>query len=142
MNVMIGIDPHKASHTAVAIGGDEGQLSSVKVREISYLDSPYREALAGFMARQPRFYSGLDGSGAVEMRDFASIRDLHLSYAILDQIDSAAELFRAMFAIDISSPNFRAPSLRSRSIFSSTLRAADMACRSSWDFVYQSCPSA
>jgi hypothetical protein len=83
-------------------------LSTVKVREISYLDSPYREALAGFMARQPRFYSGLDGSGAVEMRDFSSMRDLHLSYAILDQVDSAAELFRAMFAIDIASPNFRA----------------------------------
>jgi len=32
MNVMIGIDPHKASHTAVAIGGDEDQLSSFKVR--------------------------------------------------------------------------------------------------------------
>jgi transposase len=29
---MIGIDPHKASHTAVAIDGDEYQLSSVKVR--------------------------------------------------------------------------------------------------------------
>jgi hypothetical protein len=83
-------------------------LSSVKVREIPYLDSPYREALSGFMARQPRYYSGLDGNGAVEMRDFASMRDLHLSYAILDQIDSAAELFRALFAIDISSPNFRA----------------------------------
>jgi hypothetical protein len=78
------------------------------VREIPYLDSPYKEALAGFMARQPRFYSGLDGSGAVEMRDFSSMRDLHLSYAILDQIDSAAELFRALFAIDIASPNFRA----------------------------------
>jgi hypothetical protein len=83
-------------------------LSSVKVREIPYLDSPYREALSGFMARQPRYYSGLDGNGAVEMRDFSSMRDLHLSYAILDQIDSAAELFRGMFAIDISSPNFRA----------------------------------
>jgi transposase len=32
MNVMIGIDPHKASHTAVAIDGDEDHLSSVKVR--------------------------------------------------------------------------------------------------------------
>jgi hypothetical protein len=32
MNVMIGVDPHKASHTAVAIDGDEDQLSSVKVR--------------------------------------------------------------------------------------------------------------
>ena len=26
MNVMIGIDPHKASHTAVAIGRDEDQI--------------------------------------------------------------------------------------------------------------------
>jgi hypothetical protein len=32
MSVMIGIDPHKASHTAVAIDGGEDQLSSVKVR--------------------------------------------------------------------------------------------------------------
>jgi transposase len=32
MNVMIGIDPHKASHTAVAIDGDEDQLSRVRVR--------------------------------------------------------------------------------------------------------------
>ena len=32
MNVMIGIDPHKASHTAVAIGRDEDQISTVKVR--------------------------------------------------------------------------------------------------------------
>lgn len=83
-------------------------LSIGKVREISYLDSPYREALAGFMARQPRFYSGLDRGGAVDMRDFRTMRDLHLSYAILDQVDSAAELFRALFNIDIGSPNFRA----------------------------------
>jgi transposase len=32
MNVMIGIDPHKASHTAVAIDRDEDEVSSVKVR--------------------------------------------------------------------------------------------------------------
>jgi transposase len=32
MSVMIGIDPHKASHTAVAIDGDEDQLASFKVR--------------------------------------------------------------------------------------------------------------
>ena len=32
MNVIIGIDPHKASHTAVAIDRDEDQISSVKVR--------------------------------------------------------------------------------------------------------------
>jgi hypothetical protein len=83
-------------------------LSIGKVREISYLDSPYREALAGFMARQPRFYSALDGSGGVDMRDFRTMRDLHLSYAILDQVDSAAELFRGLFKVDIGSANFRA----------------------------------
>ena len=31
MNVVIGIDPHKASHTAVAIDEDEDELSSVRV---------------------------------------------------------------------------------------------------------------
>ena len=32
MNVVIGIDPHKASHTAVAIDETEDELSNVKVR--------------------------------------------------------------------------------------------------------------
>jgi transposase len=35
MEVIIGIDPHKASHTAVAIGRDEDQISAVKVRATS-----------------------------------------------------------------------------------------------------------
>ena len=32
MAVMIGVDPHKGSHTAVAIDGDESQLAAVTVR--------------------------------------------------------------------------------------------------------------
>ena len=32
MAVMIGVDPHKRSHTAVAIDGDETELASVTVR--------------------------------------------------------------------------------------------------------------
>jgi hypothetical protein len=32
MAVMIGVDPHKGSHTAVAIDGDEVELASVTVR--------------------------------------------------------------------------------------------------------------
>ena len=32
MTVIIGIDPHKASHTAVAIGCDEHPLAEIKVR--------------------------------------------------------------------------------------------------------------
>lgn len=30
--VIIGVDPHKGSHTAVAIGGDEMPLGQVRVR--------------------------------------------------------------------------------------------------------------
>jgi transposase len=30
--VMIGVDPHKASHTAVAVGGDEAVLGQLRVR--------------------------------------------------------------------------------------------------------------
>ena len=33
-------------------------------REIPYLDSPFREAIAGFMQRQPQFYGGLDRRAA------------------------------------------------------------------------------
>ena len=32
VSVMIGVDPHKGSHTAVAIGGDEAQLAKLRVR--------------------------------------------------------------------------------------------------------------
>jgi transposase len=32
MTVIIGVDPHKASHTAVAIGDDEDELATVRVR--------------------------------------------------------------------------------------------------------------
>src|ERR1019366_5701397 len=32
MTVIIGVDPHKASHTAVAIGCDEQQLAEIRVR--------------------------------------------------------------------------------------------------------------
>ena len=32
MTVIIGVDPHKASHTAVAIGHDERELDRTRVR--------------------------------------------------------------------------------------------------------------
>ena len=32
MMVMIGVDPHKGSHTAVAIDGDEAELAAIQVR--------------------------------------------------------------------------------------------------------------
>ena len=32
MTVMIGVDPHKRSHTAVAIDGDDVELAAIEVR--------------------------------------------------------------------------------------------------------------
>jgi len=83
-------------------------LTNERPREVAYLDSPYREALAGFLLRQPQFYGGLDRNSSAAMRDFRSIRDLHLSYAILGQLDAVPDLFRTLLGLDIASASFRA----------------------------------
>ena len=59
------------------------------------------------MLRQPRFYAALDKGGSIAMRDFRSMRDLHIGYALVDQIEAMRELFRALFNADIASPSFR-----------------------------------
>lgn len=104
LGVSLTIDLRKRAEETVAKLG----LAGGKSREISYLDSPYREALAGFLERQPRFFGALDGTGSVQFRDFRTMRDMHLSYAVIEQIDSAAELLQALFDINIGSANFRA----------------------------------
>jgi hypothetical protein len=42
------------------------------------------------------------------MRDFRSMRDLHLGYALLEQVDAVPDLFRALLRLDIAAPGFRA----------------------------------
>jgi hypothetical protein len=42
------------------------------------------------------------------MRNFRSMRDIHLSYAFLEQIDSIRELLNALLGLDIASARFRA----------------------------------
>ncbi len=104
LGVSLTIDLRKRAEMTVERLG----LDPKRTREIAYLDSPYREALAGMLQRQPRFYAGLDGSGSVVMRDFAAMRDLHLCYAILDEIEAMGELLRVFAGLDISSQAFRA----------------------------------
>jgi hypothetical protein len=104
LGVGLTIDLRKRAQAVVVKLG----LGAGKTREVAYLDSPYREALAGFMQRQPQFYGGLDRRGSVTMRDFGAMRDLHLAYALLEQIDALPELFNALLGIDIASPVFRA----------------------------------
>jgi len=83
-------------------------FASSHTREIPYLDSPYREALAGFLQRQPQFFAGLDEPGAIVMRDFRAMRDLHLGYAMLEQIDAIPDLFKGLLGLDVAAMAFRA----------------------------------
>jgi hypothetical protein len=104
LGVSLTIDLRKRAETVVAKLG----LATDRAREIPYLDPPYREAIAGFMQRQPQYYGGLDRDGSVVMRDFRSMHDLHLGYAMLEQVDAVPELFRALLRLDIAAPGFRA----------------------------------
>jgi hypothetical protein len=44
--------------------------------EISFLDSPYREGLAGLLRPKPRYFEGLDRPGEIRHRSFATRADL------------------------------------------------------------------
>jgi hypothetical protein len=104
LGVSLTIDLRKRAQEAVARLG----LAADRTREVPYLDSPFREALAGFLQRQPQFHSALDRAGGVVTRDFREMRDLHLSYAVLEQIDAVPDLFKALIGMDVASPAFRA----------------------------------
>ncbi|HLW72346.1 MAG TPA: DUF6178 family protein [Candidatus Binataceae bacterium] len=104
LGVSLTIDLRKRAEATVAHLGFERN----RVKEIAYLDSPYREALAGFLQRQPQFFEGLDGRGGAATRGFRAMRDLRLGYAMVDQIDAIHELLKALLSLDIASPAFRA----------------------------------
>jgi Family of unknown function (DUF6178) len=82
-------------------------LTPGPAREIPYLDSPYREGIGAILERQPRYYGGLDRDGAVETRDFRAMRDLHLGYAMLEQVAAIPDLFKALLKLDIAAIGFR-----------------------------------
>jgi hypothetical protein len=104
LGVSLTIDLRKRAQQVTAALG----LDPARAGEIAYLDSPYREALGGFLERRPRFFGGLDGEGSVAMRDFVAMRDVHLGHAAIEQIEAMRDLFQALLAIDIAAPAFRA----------------------------------
>jgi Family of unknown function (DUF6178) len=103
LGVSLTIDLRKRAEALVASLG----FSPGKVRSISYLDSPYREALEGFLLTAPRFYGGLDRSPSAMVRDFTEMRDLHIAYGVLAQLEAMAPLFANLLGIDITSAAFR-----------------------------------
>ena len=74
MMVIIGVDPHKASHTAVAIGSDESELANVRVRAT-------RQQVAGLLAWAEPF----------EKRTWAIESAGGLGYLLAQQLVAAGE---------------------------------------------------
>jgi hypothetical protein len=103
LGVSLTIDLRKRAEALVASLG----FAPGKVRSISYLDSPYREALEAFLLTAPRFFGGLDRSPTVVTRNFKEIRDLHVAYGTLAQLEAMAPLFAAVFQVNITAPSFR-----------------------------------
>ena len=59
--VMIGVDPHKGSHTAVAIGGTEEPLGELRVRSCA----AQTEKLVGWAAAWPERTWAVEGAGGL-----------------------------------------------------------------------------
>src|SRR5579875_3570210 len=104
LGVSLTIDLRKRAEALVASLG----FAPGKVRSISYLDSPYREALEGFLLGAPRFYAGLDRQPSASLRDFREMRDLHVAYGVLAQLEGMAPLFAGLLGLDLASAPFRA----------------------------------
>ena len=61
MTVMIGVDPHKRSHTAVAIDGDDVELAAIEVRaSVRQVDE-----LLGWAERFDERIWAVEGAGGV-----------------------------------------------------------------------------
>ncbi len=103
LGVSLTIDLRKRAEALVTSLG----FSPAKLHSIPYLDSPYREALEGFLLLAPQFYSGLDRSPSVVTRDFKEMRDLHVAYGVLGQLEAMAPLFAKALSVDITSAAFR-----------------------------------
>jgi uncharacterized protein DUF6178 len=64
--------------------------------EVSFLDSPYREALAGLLRPKPRYFEGIDRPGEIRFRPFAGFADLERAKAMLEDMTSIPDLCRRL----------------------------------------------
>jgi Family of unknown function (DUF6178) len=60
--------------------------------EIAFLDTPYREGLAGILGMKPRFYEGIVQPGEIRYRPFVSLADLDRARTLLSDVAALAEV--------------------------------------------------
>jgi hypothetical protein len=63
---------------------------------LAFLDTPYREALAGMLRMKPAFFEGLERPGEIRYRAFATTRDLDRARAIIDEVASLCDACRGL----------------------------------------------
>jgi hypothetical protein len=60
--------------------------------EVEFLDTPYREALAGFLRPKPRYFEAIDARGQTGYRAFASLRDVDRAGEVVEDIAALPDL--------------------------------------------------
>jgi hypothetical protein len=63
---------------------------------LAFLDTPYREALAGMLRMKPAFFEGLERPGEIRYRAFATTKDLDRARAIVDDLASLCDACRSL----------------------------------------------
>jgi hypothetical protein len=64
--------------------------------EIAFLDTPYREGLAGLLRPKPQFYEGIARRGEIRYRAFATLADFRRAEQLIADVASVAGLCRRL----------------------------------------------
>ena len=60
--------------------------------EVEFLDTPYREALAGFLRPKPRYFEAIDARSGTGYRAFASLRDVDRAGEVVEDVGALPDL--------------------------------------------------
>ena len=70
----------------------EGLGLQASAAGLSFLDTPYREALGGLLRMKPQFFAGIEQPGEIRYRAFATLGDLSRARAVLEDLGSLGEI--------------------------------------------------
>jgi Family of unknown function (DUF6178) len=84
-DLLVGL--RKSARRAVEALGIESATA-----EISFLDTPYREGLAGLLRPKPQFYEGITRRGEIRYRAFATLADFEQAERLIADVASLGEL--------------------------------------------------
>lgn len=84
--------------TRLAIDG-LGESGEATLR---FLDSPFRDALEGFLRKKPRYFEGVEKPGEVRYRPFQALSDLGRARQVVDLLRALPELTQAYLGQNLS----------------------------------------